>query len=124
MACARGIPMRIERRPVTEPFRQFLRQAKGVSGLWLKFVGGGRLMSTLLDGKALAARIRDALATRGQALSEKRVTPGLAVVLVGDDPPSQIYVRNKERAAAKVGVVTFDHKLPADTRIKVFLRQV
>src|SRR5689334_21911327 len=74
----------------------------------------GRAMSAqLIDGKALAARVREELAVGTRLLAERGVQPGLAVVLVGDDPASNIYVRNKTRACAEVGFRTFDHPLPA-----------
>lgn len=72
------------------------------------------MTARLIDGKAAAARLR---ATAGEAArrlaAESDVTPGLAVVLVGDDPASGIYVRNKERACAEAGVRTVDRRLPA-----------
>ncbi|HUH04354.1 MAG TPA: bifunctional methylenetetrahydrofolate dehydrogenase/methenyltetrahydrofolate cyclohydrolase FolD [Kofleriaceae bacterium] len=67
----------------------------------------------IIDGRALAARVRQEVADGAAALAARGVVPGLAVILVGDDPGSQIYVRSKERAAEKVGVRTFDHRLPA-----------
>ena len=69
-------------------------------------------MTTLLTGKEPAQAIKDDVAARITALG-KRV--GLATVLVGDDPASEVYVRMKHKAAAKVGMYTYDHKLPADT---------
>jgi methylenetetrahydrofolate dehydrogenase (NADP+)/methenyltetrahydrofolate cyclohydrolase len=66
----------------------------------------------VLDGKALAARVRADVTSRVQALPRP---PGLAVVLVGDDPASAIYVRGKTKAAAECGIAVFDHKLPAST---------
>ena len=69
----------------------------------------------VLDGKALAARVRAGLATEAARLTAKGVTPGLAVVLVGEDPASQVYVRNKTKACHEAGFRTFDHKLPATT---------
>jgi methylenetetrahydrofolate dehydrogenase (NADP+)/methenyltetrahydrofolate cyclohydrolase len=70
-----------------------------------------------LDGKALAARIRAGLATEAQRLSSRdpKLTPGLAVVLVGEDAASQVYVRNKTKACQEAGFRTFDHRLPATT---------
>ena len=68
-----------------------------------------------LDGRALAARVRLEVAERARLSAERGARPGLAVILVGDDPASQIYVRHKERAAAEVGVETFDFRLPAGT---------
>jgi len=58
----------------------------------------------LIDGKAIAAQIRKEIKAECDALKEKGVTPGLAVVLAGEDPASQIYVRNKERACEKTGI--------------------
>jgi methylenetetrahydrofolate dehydrogenase (NADP+) / methenyltetrahydrofolate cyclohydrolase len=73
------------------------------------------MSATLLDGKALAARVRMELTGEAARLVEAGVRPGLAVVLVGDDPASQIYVRSKTAACAQVGIKTFDHRLPATT---------
>lgn len=57
----------------------------------------------IIDGKSIALKVREGLMPRVQALKEKGKTPGLTVVLVGENPASQIYVRNKERAAVKLG---------------------
>jgi methylenetetrahydrofolate dehydrogenase (NADP+)/methenyltetrahydrofolate cyclohydrolase len=73
------------------------------------------MAAKILDGKALAARIRAGLAEEAKGLAARGVQPGLAVVLVGEDPASQIYVRNKTKACAEAGFRAFDHKLPADT---------
>ena len=73
------------------------------------------MSARILDGKAIAARWRDELAGEAAALRGRGVIPGLAVVLVGDDPASHVYVKAKERAAAAVGVETLDHRLPEDT---------
>ena len=75
----------------------------------------------ILDGKALGRRLLAELATRAEACIAGGVTPCLAVVLVGDDPASQIYVRSKERRAAKVGIATRDHRLPASTSTEQLL---
>jgi len=70
--------------------------------------------ATLIDGKRYAARLRAALATQVARLkAEHGITPGLAVVLVGDDPASQIYVRNKGLQAREAGMNSFEHRLPA-----------
>jgi methylenetetrahydrofolate dehydrogenase (NADP+)/methenyltetrahydrofolate cyclohydrolase len=69
----------------------------------------------ILDGKALAARVRAGLATEAARLTKAGVTPGLAVVFVGEHPASQVYVRNKTKACHEAGFRTFDHKLPATT---------
>jgi methylenetetrahydrofolate dehydrogenase (NADP+)/methenyltetrahydrofolate cyclohydrolase len=73
------------------------------------------MAAKIIDGKALAARLRGAMADEVKQLVARSVRPGLAVVLVGDDPASQIYVRNKTKALAEAGFACFDHHLPADT---------
>jgi len=69
----------------------------------------------IIDGKATALQVRAEVAVRVEALRARGVQPGLAVVLVGDDPGSQVYVRNKDRAASKAGIEARTIKLPADT---------
>ncbi|HVZ87807.1 MAG TPA: bifunctional methylenetetrahydrofolate dehydrogenase/methenyltetrahydrofolate cyclohydrolase FolD [Polyangia bacterium] len=73
------------------------------------------MSAKILDGKALAARIKTELTQQVAGLRGRGIEPGLAVVLVGEDPASQIYVRNKTTACAQVGIRTFDHRLPATT---------
>ena len=73
------------------------------------------MSAKILDGKALAARIKDKLAKEVDELRARGVEPGLAVILVGEDPASQIYVRNKTASCAQAGIRTFDHRLPAAT---------
>jgi methylenetetrahydrofolate dehydrogenase (NADP+)/methenyltetrahydrofolate cyclohydrolase len=69
-----------------------------------------------IDGKQIAADLRAAIALGVDELEEAhRVTPGLAVVLVGEDPASQVYVRNKGKATLEAGMKSFEHKLPATT---------
>jgi methylenetetrahydrofolate dehydrogenase (NADP+)/methenyltetrahydrofolate cyclohydrolase len=70
------------------------------------------MSATLIDGKAVAAALRAEVAARVAAAP---FTPGLAVVLVGDDPASAVYVRNKDRAATGVGIAARTLRLPADT---------
>ncbi len=69
----------------------------------------------IIDGKAIAAEIREEIAADVAALKEQGVTPGLAVVLVGDDPASRVYVTMKEKACEKAGIFSDEHKLPAET---------
>lgn len=66
---------------------------------------------TLIDGKAVASDLRSTVQSRVQSLG---TTPGLAVILVGDDPASQVYVRNKIKACEDVGIQSFKHDLAAD----------
>jgi methylenetetrahydrofolate dehydrogenase (NADP+)/methenyltetrahydrofolate cyclohydrolase len=73
------------------------------------------MAARIIDGKALAARIRGDIAIAAARLGAGGVQPGLAVVLVGADPASQIYVRSKSKACQEAGIRTFDHQLPADT---------
>jgi methylenetetrahydrofolate dehydrogenase (NADP+)/methenyltetrahydrofolate cyclohydrolase len=68
----------------------------------------------ILDGKALAAKIRKKAADDVAALKNKGITPGLAVVLVGDDPASHTYVKMKERACEETGIYSIVHKMPLD----------
>jgi methylenetetrahydrofolate dehydrogenase (NADP+)/methenyltetrahydrofolate cyclohydrolase len=68
----------------------------------------------ILDGKALAAQVKQEVAARVAAVKTRGVSPGLAVVLVGDDPASAVYVRSKTKDARECGIEAFDHKLPAD----------
>ncbi len=71
-------------------------------------------MGEILDGKAVAERVRAEVARRVAALAEHRIVPGLATVLVGDDPASRVYVGSKEKGCAAVGMRSFGHRLPAD----------
>ncbi|MGO4571932.1 bifunctional methylenetetrahydrofolate dehydrogenase/methenyltetrahydrofolate cyclohydrolase FolD [Microvirga sp. 2TAF3] len=73
------------------------------------------MSATIIDGKAYAAGLRTRIAKAVGELSREGATPGLAVVLVGEDPASQIYVKNKARQTAEVGMNSFEHKLPAST---------
>ena len=73
------------------------------------------MTAKIIDGKALAAKLRSAMADEVKQLVGRGVRPGLAVVLVGEDPASQIYVRSKTKALAEGGFACFDHHLPADT---------
>ena len=73
-----------------------------------------RQRAEIIDGKAVAARVKGRVAAAAQRLSDAGITPCLAVVRVGDDHSSAIYVRNKERAAAKVGIQSRHIHLAAD----------
>ena len=70
------------------------------------------MTATIIDGKAYAARLRSEIASAVAALPR---APGLAVVLVGDDPASAVYVRSKGKQSVEVGMRSFEHRLPADT---------
>ncbi len=70
-------------------------------------------MATILDGKAVAAKVKSQVAERVERLKGRGVPCGLAVVLVGEDPASSVYVRNKRKDCAEVGIEAFDFDLPA-----------
>ncbi len=72
-------------------------------------------MEKIIDGKAIAAEIRQEIAADVLALKAQGVTPGLAVVLVGEDPASRVYVSMKEKACEQAGIFSDEHKLPAAT---------
>ncbi len=76
----------------------------------------------IIDGKALAKEKRAEIAKQVEALKEKGVTPGLAVVLVGEDPASQIYVRNKHKACEEVGIYSRKITLPEETTEEELLK--
>ncbi len=71
---------------------------------------------SIIDGKALSAKIREELRVKVAELKSKGITPGLAVILVGEDPASAIYVRNKEKGCIELGMHSVVHKLDADTK--------
>ena len=73
------------------------------------------MTARIIDGKAVAADIRREVAEEAAKLVAEGITPGLATVLVGDDPASRIYVSSKRRACAEAGLKAWDHDLPAST---------
>jgi methylenetetrahydrofolate dehydrogenase (NADP+)/methenyltetrahydrofolate cyclohydrolase len=78
---------------------------------------GARVSARIIDGKAIAAEVRKRVRVEVQEYAQVNGgrTPGLATVLVGDDPASQIYVRNKHKACEEAGMRSLDHQLPAAT---------
>ncbi|NDV02213.1 bifunctional methylenetetrahydrofolate dehydrogenase/methenyltetrahydrofolate cyclohydrolase FolD [Pseudoroseicyclus tamaricis] len=81
--------------------------------------------ASLIDGKAFSADLRGRIATHVARLKEEHgITPGLAVVLVGEDPASQVYVRSKGKQTVEAGMASFEHKLPADTSEETLLAKV
>lgn len=80
------------------------------------------MTAQLIDGKAFAADVRTRVAGHVTRLKEDHgITPGLAVVLVGEDPASQVYVRSKGKQTVEVGMNSYEHKLDADTAEDVLL---
>ena len=73
-------------------------------------------MAMILDGKALAAKLKEEIKLEVSSLKGKGIYPKLAVILVGDDPASQVYVRNKGRDCEEVGIISQTIVLPAETR--------
>ena len=74
------------------------------------------MVAQILDGKLFSRKLRDQVAEHVTALKkENNVTPGLAVVLVGEDPASQVYVRSKGKQTIEAGMNSYEHKLSADT---------
>ena len=73
------------------------------------------MAAQLIDGKALSAAVKEKLRQKTEELKAAGITPGLAVILVGEDPGSQIYVRNKEKACRETGIASTVLRLPATT---------
>ncbi len=73
------------------------------------------MAARIIDGKAIAAQMRAELKAEVERLKAKAIVPGLAVVLVGDDPASKSYVTAKERACEEIGIYSDDNRLPAET---------
>ena len=74
------------------------------------------MSAQIIDGKAFAAKVRGQVAEHVTRIKEKNgITPGLAVVLVGEDPASQVYVRSKGKQTVEAGMNSYEHKLDADT---------
>ena len=73
------------------------------------------MAAEILDGKVMSERLRAEIAERVTALKEKGITPGLAVILVGNDPASEIYVRNKGNGCAEVGMYSRTINMPEET---------
>lgn len=82
------------------------------------------MTATIIDGKAIAKDVREELKAEVEALKARGVTPGLGVILVGDDPASKSYVSAKERACEEIGIFSDDNRLPADTTQAELLAKV
>jgi len=81
--------------------------------------------ATIIDGRAFAEGLRERIGVQIARLkADHSLTPGLAVVLVGEDPASQVYVRNKGAQTKEVGMNSFEHKLDADTSEETLLRLI
>lgn len=73
------------------------------------------MTATIISGKQISEEIREGIALEVERLSKQNIRPGLAVVLVGDDPASHVYVRNKEKACQDLGFYSEVHRLPAES---------
>lgn len=82
------------------------------------------MSAQILDGKALAAEIRSEVKTQVAALAEKGVSTALAVILVGDDSASLVYVRNKIKACADTGIRSLEFRMPAETTQQQLLAKI
>ena len=81
-------------------------------------------MAKLLMGKEVSARIKAELKTEVENLKKEGINPGLAVIIVGEDPASQVYVRNKERACEECGIYSEKYALPAETNQEELLKLI
>jgi methylenetetrahydrofolate dehydrogenase (NADP+) / methenyltetrahydrofolate cyclohydrolase len=79
------------------------------------------MTAKIIDGKAIAAEVRLEVAANAAELAERGIVPGLATVLVGDDPASKVYVSSKRKACAEAGIKAWDHDLPASTSQQALL---
>ncbi len=82
------------------------------------------MTAKILDGNALSASLRVSLSERASALTAQACTPGLAVILVGENPASQVYVRNKIKACETVGLHSEKYDYPSDTSPDVVLKRI
>lgn len=73
------------------------------------------MAAQIIDGKAIAAKVRERIGSTVATLKQQGITPGLAVVLVGDDPASRVYVGMKKKMCVELGMYSADHELPAST---------
>lgn len=81
-------------------------------------------MAKILDGKAVSQRIKEGLKTEVENLKGEGINPGLAVIIVGDDPASKVYVNNKKKACAEIGVYSEEYALPAETTQEELLKLI
>ena len=79
------------------------------------------MTARIIDGKKIAQELRDEIKIDVEALSGRGIMPGLATILVGEDPASQVYIKNKIKACEYVGIQSHHHSLPADISEKKLL---
>lgn len=88
------------------------------------FLQNRHMSAQIIDGKAFAARLRETVAAGVAQVKKSGLTPGLAVVLVGEDPASQVYVRNKGKACVEAGIASFETLLPTTVTQTQLLQEV
>mgnify|MGYP004612860671 CR=1 FL=1 len=81
-------------------------------------------MAQIIDGKLVSAKVRESVKEQTIKLKEQGIKPGLAVIIVGDDPASRVYVNNKKKACADVGFYSEEFALPADTQMDELLELI
>ena len=82
------------------------------------------MTAQIIDGKTISQQVRGEWKLRAEALKARGVTPGLAVIIVGEDPASKVYVGNKIKACAELGIYSEHLELPADTTEAELLEQI
>jgi methylenetetrahydrofolate dehydrogenase (NADP+) / methenyltetrahydrofolate cyclohydrolase len=82
------------------------------------------MTAKIIDGKAIAQVVRDEWRHRADKLKDKGILPGLAVIIVGDNPASRVYVRNKIKACHEVGLHSESHDMPEDVSEEMVLKQI
>ncbi|MDH2918358.1 MAG: bifunctional methylenetetrahydrofolate dehydrogenase/methenyltetrahydrofolate cyclohydrolase FolD [Sideroxydans sp.] len=82
------------------------------------------MSAQIIDGKAIAQQVRAEWKIRADALKARGITPGMAVIIVGSDPASKVYVANKVKACAELGLYSIHKELPADVTAEQLLREV
>ncbi len=81
-------------------------------------------MAKIIDGKVISAAVKEEIAKETEQLIEKGITPGLAVIIVGEDPASKVYVNNKKKACIALGMNSFEYALPEDTTEEELLKLI
>ena len=81
-------------------------------------------MANIIDGKLVSKKVKQEVADEVVILKENRITPGRAVIIVGDDPASRVYVNNKKKACAEVGFYSEEYALPAETSMEELLELI
>lgn len=81
-------------------------------------------MAKIIDGRQISQQVKERVKEQVAALTEKGVQPGLAVVIVGENPASRVYVNNKKKACAECGIASFEHALPSETSQETLLELV